>query len=103
MVNEKVPKISVKIEKESRNLKNINTEQFKAELKNKLENIQENVNIEEMYGIYLNIIASIIEKYAPTSKRKSTKKQYKAGFNEEVLKLKIQRRRAEKIWQRKQK
>ena len=48
MDNEKVPKTSVKIEKESRNLKNINTEQFKIELKNKLENIQENVNIEEM-------------------------------------------------------
>ena len=54
MDNEKVPKISVKIKKESRNLKNINTEQFKAELKNELENIQENVNIEEMYGNYLN-------------------------------------------------
>ena len=45
----KVPSVSVKIEKESRNLKNINTEQFKTELKNKLEIIQENVNIEEMY------------------------------------------------------
>ena len=93
----KVPKISVKIEMECRNLKNINTEQFKTELKNKLENIQENVNIEEMYGNYLNIITSIIEKHAPTLKRKCTKKQCKAWFNEEALKLKIQRRRTEKI------
>ena len=96
----KVPKISVKIEKESRNLKNINTEQFKTELKSKLENIQENVNIEEMYRNYINTLTSIIGKHAPTSRWKCTKKQHKAWFDEEALKLKIQRRRAEKIWQR---
>ena len=33
-------------------------------------------------------------------KRNVTKKQYKAWFNEEALKLKIKRRRAEKIWKK---
>ena len=96
---EKVPSISVKIEKESRNLKNINTEQFKTELKTKLENIKENVNIEEIYRNYINTITYIIERHGPTSRRKCTKKQHKSWFNEEALKLRIQRRRAEKIWQ----
>ena len=36
----KAPLISEKIEKQSRNLKNINTEQFKEDLKNKLEIMQ---------------------------------------------------------------
>ena len=36
----KAPLILEKIEKQSRNLKNINTEQFKKDLKNKLENMQ---------------------------------------------------------------
>ena len=52
-----------------------------------------------MYGNYINTITSIIGKYAPISKRKCTKKQHKAWFNEEALKLKTQRRRAENIWQ----
>ena len=49
-----------------------------------------------MYGNYVNTIRYIIGKHAPTSRRKCTKKQHKAWFNEEALKLKIQRRRAEK-------
>ena len=52
-----------------------------------------------MYGNYINTITSIIGKYAPISKRKCTKKQCKTWFNEEALKLKIQRRRAENNWQ----
>ena len=48
----KAPSLSVKNEKQSRNLKNINTEQFKTDLKNKLEIMQGNVNIEEMSGNY---------------------------------------------------
>ena len=95
----KVPSISVKIEK-SRNLNNINTEQFKTDLQNKLEIMQGNANIEEMYGNYINTITSIIEKHAPTSRRKCTKKQHKSWFDEEALKHKIQRRRAEKNWHR---
>ena len=69
----KLPSISVKIEKQSRNLKNINIEQFKTDLKNKLEIMQGNVNIEEMYGNYINIITSIIENPAPTLRRKHNK------------------------------
>ena len=41
--------ISEKIEKQGRNLKNINTELFKNDLKNKLEILQKDVNTEEMY------------------------------------------------------
>ena len=78
----------------------MNTEQFKTDLRNKLEIMQGNVNIEEMYGNYINTITSIIEKHAPTSRRKCTKKQHKSWFDEEALKLKIQRRRGENIWQR---
>ena len=84
----KVPSISVKIEKQSRNLKNINTEQFKTDLKNKLEIIQGNINTEEMYGNYINTITSIIEEHTPISGRKCTKIQHKSWFDEEALKLK---------------
>ena len=59
--------------------------------------MKENVNIEEMYGNYINDITSIIEKHAPISRRKLTKKQHKSWFDEETLKLKIQSRKAEKI------
>ena len=52
-----------------------------------------------MYGNYTNTIASVIEKHVPTSIRKCTKKQHKAWFNEEALKLKIQGRSAKKNWQ----
>ena len=62
--------------------------------------MQENVNTEEMYGNYINDITSIIEKHAPISRRKLTKKQHKSWFDEEALKLKIQRRKAEKTWQK---
>ena len=92
----KAPLISEKIEKQSKNLKNINTEQFKKDLKNKLGNMQKNVNIEEMYGNYIKTITSNIEEHAPTSRRKHIKKKHKSWFDEEALKLKVQRRRAEK-------
>ena len=62
--------------------------------------MQENVNTEEMCGNYINDITSIIEKHAPISRRKLTKKQHKSWFDEEALKLKIQRRKAEKTWQK---
>ena len=93
----KIPSQSVKIEKQSRNLKNINTVQFKIDLKNKLEIMQQNVSTEEMYGNYINDITSITEKHAPITRRKLTKKQHELWFDEEALKLKIQRRKAEKI------
>ena len=53
-----------------------------------------------MYGNNINDITSIIEKHAPISRRKLTKKQHKSWFDEEAMKLKIQRRKAEKIWQK---
>ena len=37
MDNEKVPSQTVKFERQSRNFKNIDTDQFKIDLKNKLE------------------------------------------------------------------
>ena len=58
----KVPSQTVKIERQSRNLKNIDTDQFKIDLQNKLEIMHENNNIEEMYGNYIKDITSIIEK-----------------------------------------
>ena len=82
----KVPSQTVNIE---RNLKNMDTDQFKIDLKNKLAIMHENINIEEMYGNYTKDIASIIEKHAAISRRKLTKKQHKSWFDEEALKLKI--------------
>ena len=96
----KAPLISKKLKKQSRNLKNINMEQFKKEIKNKLENLHTNVNTEEMYGNYIKTITSTIEEHAPTLRRKYITKKHKSWFDEEALKLKVQRRRAEKIWQR---
>ena len=90
------PSQTVKIERQSRNVKNIDTGQFKIDLKNKLQIKHENINIEEMYGNYIKDITSIIEKHAPIPRRKLTKKQHKSWFDEEALKLKIQRRRAGK-------
>ena len=60
----KAPLITEKIEKQSRNLKNIKTEQFKKDLKNKLENMQRNIITEEMYGNYIKTITSTIEEHA---------------------------------------
>ena len=96
----KTPSQPEKIEKKSRNLKNINTDQFKINLKNKLEIMPENANTEEMYGNYINNITSIIEKHTSLSRRKLMQKQQKSWFDEEALKLKIQRRKVEKIWQK---
>ena len=53
-----------------------------------------------MYGNYIKTITSTIEEHAPTLRRKHIKKKHKSWFDEEALKLKVQRRRAEKIWQR---
>ena len=91
--------IQKKIDIQSRNLKNINTEQFKKDLKNKLENMQRNVNT-EIYGNYIKTITSTIEEHAPTLRRKHIKKKHESWFDEEALKLKVQRRRVEKIWQK---
>ena len=49
-----------------------------------------------MYEKNIKDITSIIEKHAPASRRKFTKKQHKTWFDEDALKLKIQRRKAEK-------
>ena len=85
MDNEKIPFTNCKNWKASRKLKNIDTDQFK--LKNKLQNMHENVNLEEMYGNYIKDITSIIEKHAPISRRKLTKKQHKSWFDEEAISL----------------
>ena len=61
--------------------------------------MQRNVNIEEMYGNYIKTITSTIEEHVPTLRRKHIKKRHKSWFDEETLKLKVQRR-VEKIWQR---
>ena len=74
----KVPSQAEKIERQSRNLKNIDTDQFKIDLKNKLEIMHENVNIEDMYGKYIKDITYIIEKHAPICRRKLKKKQHKS-------------------------
>ena len=92
----KVPSILEKMEKQRRNFKNINTEQFKIDLKKKLDNMQGDVNIDEMYGNYINTITSILEEHAPISRRKCTNKQHKPWFDEKALKLKIHRRKSEK-------
>ena len=62
--------------------------------------MHENVNIWEMYGNYIKDLTSIIEKHPPISIRKLTKKQHKSQFDEEALKLKIQRKKAKKTWQK---
>ena len=96
----KTPLIYEKIEKQGRNVKNINTELFRNDLKNKLENLQTNVNTEEMHGNYMKNITSTIEEHAPSLRRKHIKRKHKLWFNEEALKLKVQRRKAEKFLQR---
>ena len=62
------------MEKQTRNLKNIKTEQFKTDLKNKLDNMQRDINMDEKYGNYIDSITSILEEHAPISRRKCTKK-----------------------------
>ena len=93
---EKAPSILKKTEKQTRSLKNINTEQFKIDLKNTLYNMQRDINIDEMYEHYIDTITSILEEHAPISKRRCTKRQHKFWFDGKALKLKIQRRKSEK-------
>ena len=96
----KVPSILEKKEKQTRNLKNINTEQFKTELKNKLDNMQRDINTEEMYANYIDSITSILEEHVPVSRWKCTKNQHKSWFDGKALKIKILRRKSEKTWHR---
>ena len=51
----------VKFERLSRNIKDIDTKQFKTDLKNKWEITHENANIEEMYKNYIKDTTSNIE------------------------------------------
>ena len=53
-----------------------------------------------MCANYIKTKTSTIEEHAPTSRRKHIKKKHKSWFDKEALKLKVQRRRAEKVWQR---
>ena len=62
--------------------------------------MQKDVNTEEMYGNYIKTITSTIEEHAPSLIRKHIKRKHKPWFNEDALKLKVQRRKAEKFWQR---
>ena len=93
----KAPLIQEKREIKTRNLKNINRDQFKLDLKNKLDNIQRDINIDEMYGNYVDTITSTLDKHAPISRRRCTNKQCKSWFDGKALKLKIQRRKSKKF------
>ena len=53
-----------------------------------------------MYGNYIKTITSTVEEHAPSLRRKHIKRKHKPWINEEALKLKVQRRKAEKLWQR---
>ena len=53
-----------------------------------------------MFGNYIKTITSTIEEHAPSLRKKYTKRKHKSWFNEEALKLKVHRRKVEKIWQR---
>ena len=91
----KAPSIEEKREKQTSNLKNINTERFKIDLKNKLDNIQRNINTDEMYGNYIDTITSTLDQHTPISRRRCTNKQHKSWFDGKALKFKIQRRKSE--------
>ena len=45
-------------------------------------------------------ITSVIDKHAPITKRQLTKRKHKIGYDKDALKLKIQRRKAEKTWRK---
>ena len=70
---------------------------LKIDLKNKLDNIQRDINIDEMYGNYVDTITSTLDEHAPISRWRCTNKQYKSWFDGKALKLKIQRRKSERI------
>ena len=65
----KAPLIQDKREIKTRNFKNINTDQFKIDLKNKLDNIQRDINIDEMYGNYVDTITSHSRQTCPYIKK----------------------------------
>ena len=58
----------------------------------------ENVNIDDMYQNCIKDITSIIEKHAPITRRQLTNRKHKTWYDKDALKLKIQRRKAEKTW-----
>ena len=57
----------------------------------------ENVSIDDVYQNYIKYITSIIEKHAPITRRKLTNRKHKTWYDKDALKLKIQRRKAEKL------
>ena len=87
---------TVKIERLSRNIKDIDIKLFEMDLKNKMEIPHENSNIDDMYQNYINDITSIIEKHALITRRQLTNRKHKTLYDKDALKLKIQRRKAEK-------
>ena len=63
-----------------------------------MEILNENANIDDMYQNYIKDITSIIEKYAPITRRQVTNRKHKTWYENDALKLKIQGRKAENTW-----
>ena len=63
------PLQTVKIERLSSNIKDIDIKQFETDPENKIEIPHENVNIDDMYQNYIKDITLIIEKHAPICRR----------------------------------
>ena len=74
------PSQTVKIERLSRNIKDVDIKQFETGLKNKLEIPHENVDIDDMYQNYIEDITSIMDKHAPITRRQLTNRKHKHGM-----------------------
>ena len=74
------PSQTVKTERLSRNIKDIDIKQFETDLKNRLEIPQKNANIYHMYQNYIKDITSIIEKHKPITRRQLTNRKTKHGM-----------------------
>ena len=67
-----------------------------------MDNPHKNVNIDDMCQNYIRDITSFIKKHAPIIRRQLTNRKHKTWYHKDTLKLKIQKRKAEKAWHKSQ-
>ena len=96
------PSQTVKTERLSRNIRGIDIKQFETDCKNKIVIQHDNAKRDDMYQNYIKDITSIIEKHAPITRRQLANRKHNTFYDKDAVKQKIQRRRAEKTWYKRQ-
>ena len=80
-----------------RDLSKINEENFMNDLKNNLE-VDTEKTLQQNYNNYRDAIKKTIDKHAQLKTKMKTKRDHNPCFDQDVQRLKTQRRLAEKRW-----